>query len=195
MILLETVYARYVTYLMSVRFLLFAFVDIEKFSVACIKKSNWTTIKIYYGITQFCLFGSIGIVTITAFDRFLTIKSSNLSTRRFRYHLYSVAVLIFSGNALFYEISINGIYRADDRSSFYENWNNRLWEWCWRSWMQDQLEFSKVRQNQMIKNKKWSDSAFKIVINDLTSRMHRLSSVIMTRVPPTKGHDRLSLIS
>ena len=54
-------------------------------------------IKIYYGITQFCLFGSIGIVTITAFDRFLTIKSSNLSTRRFRYHLYSVFILLFSG--------------------------------------------------------------------------------------------------
>ena len=54
-------------------------------------------IQIYYGITQFCLFGSIGIVTITAFDRFLTIKSSNLSTRRFRYHLYSVFILLFSG--------------------------------------------------------------------------------------------------
>ena len=48
-------------------------------------------------------------MTITAFDRFLTIKSSNLSTRRFRYHLYSVVVLIFSGKDLFYEIDINGI--------------------------------------------------------------------------------------
>ena len=57
----------------------------------------YSCFKIYYGITQFCLFGSIGIVTITAFDRFLTIKSSNLSTRRFRYHLYSVFILLFSG--------------------------------------------------------------------------------------------------
>ena len=90
---------------------IFAFVDSTgKFSVACVEQFlNLTFIKIYYGITQFCLFGSIGIVTITAFDRFLTIKSSNLSTRRFRYHLYSVVVLIFSGKDLFYEIDINGI--------------------------------------------------------------------------------------
>ena len=100
MTLLETVYARYATYLMFVRFFcMFAFVDIiGKFIAKQI--SNWTFIKIYYGITQFCLFGSIGIVTITAFDRFLTIKSSNLSTRRFRYHLYSVVVLISSGKNL-----------------------------------------------------------------------------------------------
>ena len=71
--------------------------QIEPYELALVWSSLSFFIKIYYGITQFCLFGSIGIVTITAFDRFLTIKSSNLSTRRFRYHLYSVFILLFSG--------------------------------------------------------------------------------------------------
>ena len=77
---------------------MFIYVSLHSYSPNRTRLSNLSfSIKIYYGITQFCLFGSIGIVTITAFDRFLTIKSSNLSTRRFRYHLYSVFILLFSG--------------------------------------------------------------------------------------------------
>ena len=106
-------------------------------------------LKIYYGITQFCLFGSIGIVTITAFDRFLTIKSSNLSTRRFRYHLYSVFILLFSGkNSNLTHPSPrtfgHRFFRTDDCSFVHQNRSYRLWKRGRRHWMQNKLELPQV---------------------------------------------------